>query len=131
VGLADDIYDLLSTGGIATTLFVGEPPEKPDACLAIAPTAGLGPGRTFSGSAGHAPVEHRRFQVRSRGFTYASADAAIEAAYAILSGAGERTLNFRRYYFIAPVSTPAYLGLDDANRPMFTANFDVWRAEST
>jgi hypothetical protein len=131
MGLADDMLDLLTTGGIAASIFLGEPPEKPDACLAIAPTAGLGPQRTFSGTPGNAAVEHRRFQLRARGLTYASADAAMAAAYAVLSGVGERTLNFRRYYFVTPVSTPAYLGLDVANRPEFSANFDVWRAEST
>ena len=131
MGLADDLRDYLSTSGITGSIFVGEAPEVPDACLAVIPTAGIGPTRTLSANVGNAPVEHCRAQVTARGTTYAACSALMQSAYTKLSGVGERDINSRRYYYVVPVQTPFYLGLDEAARPVFVANFDILRAEST
>jgi hypothetical protein len=131
MGLANDLKDYLTSGGITATIVVGELPEGPDLCLSIAPYAGFGPTRTMSGTPGDAPLEHTRVQIFGRGGTYAAIDTLMASAYSKLSGLGERVINNRRYYFVTPVQTPSYLGLDPASRPMFSTNFDVLRAEST
>jgi hypothetical protein len=131
MGLAEDLKDLLTTGGFTSPIFVGEAPERPAACLAITPTGGLGPQRTMSPTLANAPIEHVRVQLRARAADYAACDAVMTAAYSLLSGLQERPINARRYHYAKPVQTPYYLGLDDASRPVIGVNFDVWRAEST
>lgn len=131
MGLAEDIKDLLTTGGVAETIFIGEAAERPALCVVITPTGGLGATRTMSGSASNAPREHVRIQLRVRGDTYTECSDLMTQAYSVLSGLPERTINSRRYYYASAVQTPYYLGLDDAARPVIATNFDVWRNEST
>jgi len=131
MGLAEDVKDFLTTGGVTDTIFIGEAGERPAACLVVTPTGGLGAMRTMSGSASNAPREHVRVQLRARAATYDACSTLMTQAYGLLSGMPERTLNSRRYYYASAVQTPYYLGLDDAARPVIATNFDLWRIEST
>jgi hypothetical protein len=131
VGLSEDIRDLLTTGGFSSSIFIAEAPERPANCLVVTATGGLGPTRTMSAGLANAPVEHVRMQVRARAADYAACDAIMTSAYGLLNGLQERTANARRYYYVSPVQTPFYLGLDGAARPVIAVNFDVQRAEST
>jgi hypothetical protein len=131
MGLGDDLKDFLSSGGVTASIFIGEAPERPASALAITPTGGLGPTRTFSASTMNAPLEHCRIQLRARAADYSACDAVMTSAYRLLSGMQTRTINNRQYYYAVPVQTPYYLGLDEASRPVIATNFDVYRAEST
>jgi len=132
MGLSEDIRTQLIAGGMASSaLFVAEAPEKPDTALAITATGGLGPTRTMSGTKANAPVEHVRIQLRARAANYAACDVLMTQAYGLLSGLGETVIGTWRYYYVRPVQTPYYLGLDGAARPVIAVNFDVQRKEDT
>lgn|SRR5574341_540154 len=127
MGLADDMADLLVTGGLAATVQVGDLQARPDAAVVIVPTPGLPTMRSFGG----AVVESLRVQTRSRGTTYPSAEALASAAHGFLDGTKERVINGRRYYWIEAIQPPFYLGLDEEARTLFAENFTVYRAAST
>lgn len=131
MGLGQDIKDFLTTGGVTDSIFIGEAPERPAACIVVTPTGGMGSKRTMSGAASNAPIEHVRIQLRVRAADYAACSNLMTQAYNLLSGMPERTLNSRRYYYASAVQTPYYLGLDDAARPVIATNFDIKRTEST
>lgn len=126
-----DVKDILTTGGVTASIFVGEAPELPAQCIVVTPTGGLGPTRTFSGTPCDAAIEHVRVQLRVRAVDYVTCSNLMTQAYSLLSGLPERTINSRRYYRASAVQTPYYLGLDDAARPVIATNFDLWRTETT
>lgn len=130
--LSDDIADVLTSGGIASaSLFIYELPERPHTGLVVAPTGGYGYDRTMSASPANAPLERPSIQLRSRSTDAATAEALLMSAHVILNGMTARAVNANRYYYVRAVQTPMYLGRDDENRPMFSCNYDILRAEST
>lgn len=130
--LADDIVDLLSTGGVASaSLYIGEAPEKPHTAMVVTPTGGVGPVRTMSATPANAPLEYTRIQLRARATDAATAEALLMSGHVILSGFGGRSINGRRYYCALAVQSPFYLGRDELSRALYACNYDVLRAEAT
>lgn len=130
MGMPEDLRQLLITSGYTTPVFIADAPEKPDVCLVITATGGLSPVRTFNPSPATAPLVQMRAQLRARALTYGACDAIMTAAYAILSGFQQQTINGIVYGYGRAVQTPYYLGLDGASRPVIAVNFDVWRPET-
>ena len=138
--LADDIVDLLSSGGLgtaATDLFVGELPDDVTTGIQVRETGGLGTVHTMGGvastglGAGAATVEQPRFQIISRAASYATARANMSDAFHQLDGLRERTVNGVRYLWVSAVQSPFDLGRDLNGRSRFAVNFDVVKALST
>lgn len=130
--IADDIADLLTSGGISGSIvFVGELPEHPHTALGILPTGGAGPTRTMQTGQGNAPLEEVRVQVRARSTDHQTAEGLLYNAHVQLNVLAERLINARRYYFAEPLQAPFYLALDDANRTIFACNYRILRAEAT
>lgn len=130
--LADDIADILTSGGLDTlALFTHELPERPNSGLVIAPTGGSGYDRTMSSTPANAPLERPSIQLRARATDTLTAEALLMSAHVILNGMSERSINSHRYYYIRAIQSPMYLGRDEANRPLFSCNYDILRAEST
>lgn len=132
MGLADDIRDLLSTGGMdVTAVFCGDLPERPPACVVIVQTAGPGSTHTFGSAVGVPPLEGLGFQLRARAAGYVAAETAILAAHARLDGLRDKAINGKRYHWVAANSSPYYIGADAEARPIFACNYQVKRSLST
>lgn len=130
--LADDIADVLTSGGLDTdAVFTHELPERPNSGLVITPTGGSGYDRTMSASPANAPLERPSIQLRARATDAGTAEALLMSAHVILNGMNERAVNGYRYYYVRAIQSPMYLGRDEANRPLFSCNYDILRAEST
>jgi len=127
VSLADDIGDLLTTGGLSSTVHVGELQPRPNSAVVVTPTAGTPTLRSFNG----AILEFLRVQVRARATDFPAAESLMSSAHGKLDGVKDRTLNGRLYHWIEAVQPPFYIGLDDESRPLFSANYTCYRSAST
>lgn len=127
----DDLKDLMSTGGVTTTIYKGLMPPSPDEAFQIVETGGAPPVRAFRSSAGEAVVERPTVQIVRRSPSYQRARAEMNYAYRLLDGAGDRTVNGTRYLFIEALQSPFHLGRDETNREQVACNFRVHKAMST
>jgi hypothetical protein len=132
VGYADDLRDILSTGGIAATkVFAGELPAVPHEAVGVIQTLGLGSLHTFGSSVGAPPLENLRMQVMVRSSGYAAAETLMTSIHMLLDGLRNKGMNGHTYKWIEGAGTPYFLGLDDENRPLFACNYTVKRSAST
>jgi len=138
--LAEDIADVLSTGGmgtVASTIFIGPLRDNVDTGVAVIETGGIFPVHAFSSGpattigAGVAVVERPRVQVFSRAPDYATARAQAQNAFNLLDGMQDRTVNSVKYLYVEAVQSPVDLGRDKNDRQRFSVNFDVTKNVST
>jgi hypothetical protein len=138
--VAQDLADVLSTGGIGTVgtdVFYGVLPDTVATGVAVVETGGsfslhtMGPGPATTFGAGVATVERPRVQVFSRSPTYTTARAKAQDAFNLLDGLRDRTVNGRRYLWIAAVQSPFDLGRDGNDRQQFAFNLDITKYVSS
>ncbi len=127
MSLADDLADLLTSGGLSSTVHVGELLPRPNAAVVVVQTLGEPTLRSFDG----AVAERVRVQLLARSVGYPAAESLMSSAHGKLDGAKDRVLNGRRYYWIEAVQPPFYLGQDEEERSLFAANYTVVRSAST
>jgi len=127
----DDISDLLSTGGITTTIYKGFMPEQPNDAFILTETAGLGPIHAMSTGPGQAKLEVAGLQVIRRSQTYSTARSGMQTVMNLLDGLSERTINATRYSYVSAQQVPFSLGRDDSERTMLSVNFLAWKDLST
>ena len=127
MGLADDITDLLVTGGLSSTVHVGELLERPTKAVAVTPYAGLQTLRSFNG----AVLEQVRIQVRARASDYPTVEDLMSSAHGKLDGAKDKTINGRLYYWMEALQPPFYIGRDEEERSIFAFNLNVLRSATT
>ena len=135
MGAIEDVYKYLTTGTAtvnSSRCFVNLMPNDPDAAVALIETPGLPSERVFNRNL---PLfERLRVQVLVRGTTNGSQAARtlaenvwiqlVKVANQQLTGA---STGFT-YLAIEDVQPPAYIGRDDRNRPLYSANYDVMPA---
>jgi hypothetical protein len=129
--LLDDISDLLSTGGVTTTIYKGFMPEQPNDAFILTETAGLGPIHAMSTGPGQAKLEVAGLQVIRRSQSYSTARSGMQSVMDLLDGLTERTINATRYSYVSAQQVPFSLGRDDAERTMLSVNFLAWKDLST
>lgn len=117
--------DLLVSKGLgvfnstaAFSLFVGAPPDKPDALVLINVTGGRPP-------LPHLALNYPSIQVMVRGAPsgYAAASARMSAICNALLGISTYVLNGDTYRACNQIGDVIYLGQDDNTRPLLSANF--------
>ena len=129
--LLDDISDLLSTGGVTTSIYKGFMPEQPSDAFLLTETAGLGPIHAMSTGPGQAKLEVAGLQVIRRSQSYSTARRGMQTVMDLLDGLNERTINATRYSYVSAQQVPFSLGRDDAERTMLSVNFLAWKDLST
>lgn len=129
--LLDDLSDLLSSGGITTTIYKGFLAEQPDDAIALIETGGLPAVHAMNASAGNAVEERPTVQIIRRSPVYNRARAEMQFIWRMLDGFGDRNINGTRYMWIASRQMPFTLPEDESRRTMFVCNFDIAKAVST
>lgn len=131
--MLEDLRDLLSSGGVTTTIKLGLMDDTADAQVQLAETGGIFPLHAMSTGAGNALVERPRVQVtvRDAPYNYIQARITMNVAYRLLDGLPTRTINGTRYHYIEAVQAPFALPPDANDRPLIVCNFDVQKALST
>lgn len=131
--LLDDIADYLSTSGlgtVGTNIFKGGfPPDAPDASVCVYETGGFGTVHAMHSQPGNAVVERPRIQVVARAaeYDYATARSTSQAAFLLLDGLRNRTINGKRYLWITSLHSPFSIGADDNRRVRIGMNYDVMK----
>ena len=134
MGLLDDLADVLTSGGVATTgttLFKGTMPSTPDELLSLYQTGGPPPVHAMSAGPGTALVERPHVHLIARS---ARADAALKLArdaYGALDALGPRTINGVPYKSIFAIQDPFYFREDETGRKEFAFNVEVVREPAT
>ena len=129
--LLDDISDLLSTGGVSTTIYKGFMPEQPNDAIILTETAGLGPIQAMSSGPGNASMEVAGLQVIQRSQSYATARLGMQTVMNLLDGLSERTINSTRYSWVEATQVPFFLERDVSERSLLAVNFLAYKDLST
>jgi len=129
--LLDDIDDLLTTGGVATTIYRGFMADRPNDAVAIIETGGLPPIKGMADGPGEALFERATVQITRRSTSYDTARDSMHTIYTLLDGVTQRTINSTRYSMIAALQSPFGLGRDESGRTMLGCNFTCWKTLST
>jgi hypothetical protein len=129
--LLDDISDLLSTGGVSTTIYKGFMPEQPNDAIILTETPGLGPIQAMSSGPGNASMEVAGLQVLQRSQSYSTARLGMQTVMNLLDGLSERTINATRYSYVTARQVPFSLGRDVSSRSMVAVNFLAYKDLST
>lgn len=108
---------------LATNLFVGKEPSRPDTCITIFDTHGLPTGISLD-SVG---FDFPSIQIRVRAKDYQTGWALIEGIKTILHGRANETWENTYYSLIYCTSGPALLDWDDNSRCRFIVNFNINR----
>ena len=120
------VDQVASVGGLVkgSTLFAGRLPEQPDAAVLVYEYEGQ-PAKYTMGNAGNV-LDRPRIQVMVRAARdgYATGHALAETLHRGLDVA-EVTWGGYRIHRCQPVSTLSSIGVDDADRPMFTVRFEI------
>ena len=125
--LLDDLSDLLTTGGITDTIYKGYMAEKPDDAFSLIETGGMAPIHAMSSGPGNAQLEVPGFQLVRRSSSYATARDGIQAAFDLLDGLSERTINSTRYSYVEATQSPFSLGRDESQRSLLVVNFLAYK----
>lgn len=112
-------------GTLGTNIFIGKMPATPDSCITLYEYEGQLPKEHF-GSSGF-DIDMPRVQVMVRGARddYPTARDALQSIRILLSGLTNVTISSTNILRVASVGSIIPLGLDDKDRPRFTANFQV------
>lgn len=124
MALGDDVRNYLIAQGVTDTVKIGALPLTPDVVVAVIASGGS-PPRVAMG-----PTVLQRelsVQVLSRAAQdgYQACETLALQVHTILLTVGPVTLNGTVYRLIEAVDEPAYLGTDENERPMFSANYDL------
>lgn len=127
-----DLADLLTTGGIATTIYRGVLPEAPDDAIQLVESGGYPPVQAMRGARDVSTVvEQPTVQITRRSSSYDRNVAGMNAVLRLLDGAGDRTINGTRYGWITAIQPPFDLGRDETHRHLRALNVLVCREPST
>jgi hypothetical protein len=129
--LLDDIDDLLSTGGVTTTIYRADMPEQPSEAFLLTETGGQGPIHAMASGPGEASMEVAGLQVIRRSPSYQTARSDMQTVMNLLDGLTERTINATRYSYVSATQSPMSLGRDKSNRSLLSVNFTIWKDLST
>jgi hypothetical protein len=129
--LLDDISDLLTTGGVTTSIFKSFLPEQPDNALVLTETAGQGPIHAMSTGPGNAQLEIAGLQVIRRSTSYQTARLEMQTVMDLLDGLTERTINSTRYSYVEARQVPFSMGRDESERSLVSVNFLAYKTRST
>lgn len=108
---------------LATNLFVGKEPTKPNICVTIFDTAGLPPQLALKDQG----LEYPSVQIRVRNTDYENGWNLISTIKDYLHGRAQVYVGSVLYTVIYCSSGPALLDWDDNNRVRFIANFNIVR----
>ena len=113
----------LGVGAFGSTLFIGEMPATPTACVALFEYGGLAPEKGF-GTPGN-KWETPAIQVVARGVKgdYAGPRAKVATAYAELSKVEAQVLSGTFYHHIHAVQAPFLMRRDELERVYMAVNF--------
>ena len=122
----EDLATVLNTASVGVypgtaatrTIYVGEMPTDPDACIALYAR----PGRPKDLMT---DIQYPELHVEVRAATYAACQAKAEAIDAALHGQHDVTLSTHKYLTIQALGVPAKLEVDGRNRTIFYQNFVV------
>jgi hypothetical protein len=109
--------------GVAT--FLNSLPSEPNRAHGLFETPGLPPVRAF-GSTGPS-WERGRVQVQCRSTSSVTARADIDAAFVLLEGVQNQTIQSNTFLRVSAAQSPFLLERDKQGRVVFGCNFDVWR----
>ena len=131
--ILEDIGDLLTSGGVATTVYRGFLPDTPDEAVAVYEYPGQEPIRAMRSSPGQPVAERPRVQVvcRAAAWEYDRSRQKANDAWRLMEGLGERTINGTRYLFVRTLQSPFLLQRDEAQRVVIAFNAEVLKALTT
>jgi hypothetical protein len=129
MGLIEDVATYLDSNStrwaVGTSLFMNRMPTEPNRAACVVETPGQPPARAFQGGVSW---EQARIQLTCRSTSSATARADIQAGWDLLEAVANQTLTSNVFLRISAVQSPFLLARDEQGRPVFGANFDVWRA---
>lgn len=132
--LLDDVADILSTGGLGTVgtdIWKGANFGVADPSIAVLQVGGVASIHSMQSGPGMAVVEQPRVQIVVRSLSEETALRKAQAAFKLLDGFRERTVNGVRYLWASAVQPPFSLERDENNRAHVTFNVDIKRETST
>lgn len=123
-----DIADMLEAESslglaLATDLFIGREPTKPDECVTIFDTSSIPPQLAFTDQG----YEYPSVQIRVRSRVYQTGWAMIEAIKNSLHGRAQETWNGTLYSVVYCASGPVFLDWDENSRARFVVNINIQR----
>ena len=121
----------LALATVGTDLILGHVPPSPSLCCALLEYGGDQPLRNQSeGAAGSGAQsgERPRIQLLCRSETYTGGRSLIQSIWQALDGVVNQTINGTFYVRMAAIQSPFLVELDDNNRYLFSANFNVTKA---
>ena len=124
MAMPKDIAEYLedqSVGTVGTNIFVGQMPDAPDECIAVMIYGGTAPDEVTE------DMESPGLQVLIRCAKDDFADG-LTLAYSVfnaLHGVTDTTIESTYYYRISANQSPAQMGVDGNDRPLFVINFTV------
>lgn len=123
---SEDMKDRLEESAVAlgtfgTDLFIGTMPPEPDTNVTLRDLPWKKAMLNYE-------LKQPGMQALIRGAKgkYRNTMLKAEEVFDALSGY-QGTINGTRYLLVEAVSSPAYLGEDESNRPLFSINFEVQR----
>jgi hypothetical protein len=125
----EDIAIQLNTAGVGVypgtsstrTIYIGEMPDSPDACVALYGRPGRAKEMRLS-------LEYPELHVEIRAATYAAAQTKAEAVDAALHAQHDVTLSMHKYLIIRALGAPCKLEVDGRGRTIFYQNFTIQRS---
>lgn len=136
--IEDDLSDLLSSGGVTTTIFKEFLPPSPDDAILIRVTGAYPPIRAMGSparsggiGAGMIVIERPTVQVVRRSPSALRAEAEMNYIFNFLDGVGDRTINGTRYNQITALQSPFPLAQDETKRTERVCNFLIEKYVST
>jgi hypothetical protein len=122
----EDLAIQLNTSGVGIypgtsatrTIYIGEMPDTPDACIALYAR----PGRAKEL---FCDLQYPELHVEVRAATYAAAQTKAEAIDAALHALHDVTLSAHKYLTIRGRGVPCKLEVDGRNRTIFYQNFEI------
>lgn len=126
----DDLADVLSSGGITTTIIKSLLPSTPDALIALFETGGPAPIHGMARGPGTALVERPHVQLLSRDLRADGARKTAQDADRLLD-ALDRTINGKRYLSVSALQAPFFLNQDEAGRKVYAVNYEILRVPAT
>ena len=126
MALLTDIATYLQTALSLATVYTGQMPDTPDACVTVHEYGGFAPVNTMGTD--H-QIRRPRIQIACRGAQgdYATPRATADSAYTALHMGGA-VLSGTTYYRVEAVDEPFPLERDANNRWIIVANYQVWKA---
>jgi hypothetical protein len=125
----EDIATQLNTAGVGIypgtvatrTVYIGEMPDSPDACIALHARPGRAKEMRLA-------LEYPELHIETRAATYAAAQTKAEAIDAALHAQHDVTLSSHRYLIIRALGVPCKLETDTRGRTIFYQNFTIQRS---